>query len=84
MTGGVAGLLGADDYPRFHHYIVERDIPSYSYRGPVRLGVVLPDEDIHFYDVPPEFYVAPRNRYTVVDNEPVIVDHSRRVVEVID
>ena len=47
VTGGVAGLLGADDYPRFHHYIVEQDIPSYSYRGPVRVGVVLPDEDIH-------------------------------------
>ncbi|MGA3302898.1 MAG: DUF1236 domain-containing protein [Methylovirgula sp.] len=84
VTGGVAGLLGADDYPRFHRYIVEQDIPSYSYQGPVRVGVILPDEDIHYYDVPPEFHVAPGYQYTVIDNEPVIVDHSRRVVEVID
>jgi hypothetical protein len=84
VTGGVAGLLGAPDYPRFHHYIVEQNIPSYRYDGRVQVGVILPDEEITYYDVPPDFHVAPGYRYTVVDNEPVIVDHSRRVVEVIN
>lgn len=83
VTGGVAGLLGVNDYPRFHHYIVERDIPSYEYQGPVRVGVVLPEEDIEYYDIPPEYHVRPGYRFTVIDHEPVIVDHSRRVVEII-
>lgn len=84
VAGGVAGLLGADDYPRFHHYVVEQAIPSYDYRGPVRVGIILPDDGVSYYDVPPEYHVAPGYRYTVIDNEPVIVDRSHRVVEVID
>jgi hypothetical protein len=84
VTGGVAGLLGAGDYPRFHHYVVERHIPSYAYSGPVRVGVVLPEDGVTYYDVPPEYHVAPGYRYTVVDNEPVIVDRGYRVVEVIE
>jgi Protein of unknown function (DUF1236) len=83
VTGGVAGLLGADDYPTFHHYVVEEDVPSYHYEGAVRVGVVLPDEDVHYYEVPERFHVAPSYRYTVIDDEPVIVDHDHRIVEVI-
>lgn len=85
VAGGVAGLLGADDYPRFHHYVVEQRVPSYDYRdGPVRVGIVLPGDGPTYYDVPPEYHVAPGYRYTVVDNEPVLVDRSYRVVEVIN
>jgi hypothetical protein len=84
VAGGVAGLLGVDERPRFHHYVVERHLHSYDYQGPVRVGVILPEEGVTYYDVPPEYHVAPGYRYTVVDNEPVLVDSHYRVVEVID
>lgn len=84
VTGGVAGLLGVDERPRFHHYVEERHIRSYEYSGPVRVGVILPEAGVTYYDVPPEYHVAPGYRYTVVDNEPVLVDSHYRVVEVID
>ncbi|MGO9134692.1 MAG: DUF1236 domain-containing protein [Methylovirgula sp.] len=84
VTGGVAGLLGVDEGPRFHHYVVERHIRSYDYSGPVRVGVMLPQEGVIYYDVPPEYHVAPGYRYTAVDDQPVLVERSYRVVEVID
>lgn len=84
VVGGVAGLLGVDERPRFRSYVVERHIRSYDYPGRVAVGVVLPEEGITYYDVPPEYHVAPGYRYTVVDNEPVLVDRHYRVVEVID
>ena len=84
VTGGVAGLLGVNDYPRFHHYIVEQNVPSYEYDGDMRVGVVLPDGAIRYYPIPPDYHVRPGYRYTVIHHHPVIVDGSRRVVEVID
>jgi hypothetical protein len=83
-TGLVGGLTGANQ-PRFHHYVVEERVPSYAWREHPRVvvGDVLPAEGVTLYPVPPEYGVT-EYRYTVVDDEPVLVDPStRRIVEVV-
>ena len=57
VVGGVAGVLGVDARPRFHRYVVEEHRPSYRYEGDVRVGAVLPESGVTYYDVPPEYGV---------------------------
>lgn len=84
VVGGVAGILGVDQRPRFHRYVVEQHRPSYHYREEVRVGVVLPEEGVTYYEVPSE-YGARGYRYTVVNDRTVLVDpRTRRVVEVVE
>jgi uncharacterized protein DUF1236 len=83
-AGLVGGLTGANA-PRFRHYVVEEHIPSYVWPNHPRVvvGDVLPAQGVTLYPVPPEYGVT-TYEYTVVDNEPVLVDPStRRVVEII-
>jgi hypothetical protein len=84
VVGGVSGILGVDQRPRFRSYVVERHVPSYQYREDVRIGAVLPDDGVTYYDVPPE-YGARDYRYTVVNGRTVLVDpRTHRIVEVIE
>lgn len=84
VVGGVAGILGVDQRPRFHSYVVEQRHPSYRYREDVRVGAVLPDEGVTYYDVPPE-YGAREYRYTVVNGRTVLVEpRTRRIVEIVE
>jgi hypothetical protein len=84
VVGGVAGVLGVDERPRFHNYVVERHVPSYQYREDVRVGAVLPEEGVTYYDVPPEYGVRDY-RYTVVNSRTVLVDpRTHRIVEIVD
>jgi hypothetical protein len=84
VFGGVAGVLGVDQRPRFHSYVVEQHRPSYQYREDVRIGAVLPEQGVTYYDVPPE-YGARDYRYTVVNNRTVLVDpRTHRIVEVVE
>jgi Protein of unknown function (DUF1236) len=84
VVGGVSGILGVDQRPRFHHYVVEEHRPSYRYEEDVRVGAVLPEAGVTYYDVPPEYGVRDY-RYTVVNDRPVLVDpHTRRIVEVVE
>jgi hypothetical protein len=84
ITGGVAGVLGVDQRPRFRHYVVEHRHPSFHYREQVRVGAVLPEAGVTYYEVPAE-YGAPQYRYTVVNDTTVLVDpRTRRIVELID
>ncbi|OPH81838.1 DUF1236 domain-containing protein [Nitrobacter vulgaris] len=84
VTGGVAGVLGIDQRPRFRQYVVEQHHPSFHYREPVHVGVVLPDSGLTYYEVPAE-YGAPHYRYTVVNDQTVLVDpRTHSVVEIID
>ena len=58
--------------------------PSYQYREDVRIGAVLPEEGVTYYDVPPE-YGAREYRYTVVNGRTVLVEpRSRRIVEIVE
>jgi hypothetical protein len=66
VVGGVAGVLGIDERPRFRSYVVERRLPSYQYREDVRVGAVLPEEGVTYYEAPREYGVRDY-RYTVVN-----------------
>ncbi|WP_092117931.1 DUF1236 domain-containing protein [Bradyrhizobium erythrophlei] len=84
VVGGVAGILGVDQRPRFHSYVVEQRRPSYQYREDLRVGAVLPEEGVNYYDVPPE-YGAREYRYTVVNGRTVLVEpRTRRIVEIVE
>jgi Protein of unknown function (DUF1236) len=84
VVGGVNGVLGVDDRPRFRSYVVEQHRPSYQYNEDVRIGAVLPEAGVSYYDVPPE-YGARDYRYTVVNGRTVLVDpRTHRIVEVLE
>lgn len=83
VTGGVNGLLGIDQRPRFHDYVIKENRPSIVYQDDVAVGVVLPDAGVQYYDVPPEYGVT-KYRYTVLNNHVVLVDpNTRTIVEVV-
>jgi hypothetical protein len=83
-TGTVGGILGVDDRPRFREYAVRERRPSYRYSEELRVGAVLPEEGVTYYEVPAE-YRAPGYRYTYVNDRPVLVEpRTRRIVEIID
>jgi hypothetical protein len=83
-VGGVNGVLGIDQRPRFHSYVAERHYPSYHYNEDVRIGAVLPESGVTYYDVPPEYGVRDY-RYTIVNDHTVLVDpHTHRIVEVVE
>ena len=84
VVGGVNGVLGVDERPRFRSYVVEQRRPSYQYREDVRVGAVLPEEGVTYYDVPPEYGIRD-HRYTVVNGRTVLVEpRSRRIVEIVE
>ena len=84
VTGGVNGLLGINQRPRFHDYVLREHVPSYRYDQEVQVGVVLPPDGVEYYDVPVEYGVR-GYRYTVVNNEPVLVDpNTHQIVQIID
>src|SRR5215204_980530 len=83
-TGTVEGILGVDDRPRFREYVVRERRPSYVVKEEVRVGTVLPSRGVTYYEMPRE-YRARGYRYTVVNDQPVIVEpRTRRVVQIID
>ncbi len=84
-TGTVGGILGVDTRPRFRSYVQGRNISSYDYDGDLRVGAVLPSSGVTYYEVPAEYKVRDGYRYTVVNDQPVLVEtRTRRIVEVID
>ena len=84
VVGGVNGILGVDQRPRFRSYAVEQHRPSYRYNEDVRIGAVLPEQGVTYYDVPPEYGVH-EYRYTVVNDRTVLVDpRTHRIVEVVE
>lgn len=83
-TGTVGGVLGVDMRPRFRTYVESRRVPSYTYSDEVRVGAVLPAQGVTYYDIPSEYQVK-GYKYTVVNDEPVLVDpRTHRIVQVIE
>ena len=84
VTGGVGGLLGVDQRPRFHDYVAREHKPSYRSSDDVRIGVTLPSDGVQYYDVPPEYGVKGYS-YTVVNDRTVLVDpKTRQIVQILD
>lgn len=83
-VGTANGILGIDRRDRFRIYALAERRPSFAYASPVRVGSVLPEDGVVYYDVPAEF-ALPGYNYTIVNDHPVLVEpRTRRIVEVID
>jgi hypothetical protein len=84
-AGTVGGILGVEDRPRFREYVVREHQPSFRYQDEVRVGLVLPEQGVTLYAVPPEYHVRPDYRYAIVNDRPVIVEpRTRRIVEIVE
>jgi hypothetical protein len=84
VGGVVAGLMGVDQRPRFHEYVIQQHRVSNRYNQPVAVGDVLPGP-AQYYDIPPEFGEHGYYRYAIVNDRTVIVDPlTRVVVQVVD
>lgn len=83
VTGAIVGGIADQQQPEFRQYVVTQKVPSYTYKEEVRVGAVLPESGVTFYDVPAQYKVK-GYRYTVVNNTPVLVEpKSRKIVQVI-
>jgi hypothetical protein len=83
VTGTVGGILGIDDRPRFHEYVVHQHHTSYRY-GDLRVGAILPPDGVTYYDVPGEYHIQ-GYRYAYVNEHAVLVDpRTRQIVEIVD
>jgi hypothetical protein len=77
-------FIDVDQRPAFREYIVRERVPSYRVPGRVIVGGVLPEAGVRYYDVPPSFG-ASSYRYTVVNDQPVLVEpRTRRIVQVVE
>jgi len=84
LTRDPAGGTMISDEAAFRDYAMGQHMRSYRYSEPVVVGTVLPSRGIMYRQVPAE-YGAPGYRYTIVNDQPVIVEpRTRRVIEVID
>jgi hypothetical protein len=84
LAGPGVGIIPDDERPRFRQYIVEERVPSYTVETPVRVGTVLPESGVTYYDVPQQ-YGATSYRYTVLNDRTILVEpRTRRVMQVID
>jgi Protein of unknown function (DUF1236) len=84
VAGTVGGILGVEDQPRFRSYVIEQRVPSYRYDSDFRVGAVLPEDGVTYYDVPPGYHVQ-GYRYTYVNDHAVLVDpRTHRIVQIID
>jgi hypothetical protein len=84
VAGTVGGILGVDDRPRFRTYVVEQHVPSYRYDSDFRVGAVLPEQGVTYYEVPAEYHVT-GYRYTYVNDHAVLVDpRTRQIVQIVE
>ena len=84
VAGTIGGILGVEDRPRFREYVVRERHPSYRYDNDFRVGAMLPESGVIYYDVPAEYHVT-GYRYTYVNDHAVLVDpRTHRIVQIID
>ena len=55
VTGTVGGILGVEERPRFREYVVRERHPSYRYEHDFRVGAVLPQSGVTYYEIPGEY-----------------------------
>jgi hypothetical protein len=69
MVSMANGSPGVDRRARFLIYALGERRPSFAYVGPLRVGTILPEDGVIYYDVPTEF-ALPNYSYTVVNDHP--------------
>lgn len=85
VAGTVGGILGVEERPRFRTYVIEQRVPSYRYESDFRVGAVLPEQGVTYYEVPAEYHVTNGYRYTYVNDRAVLVDpRTRQIVQIIE
>jgi hypothetical protein len=88
-VGGVAGAalggaLSADESAKVKQYVVREKRPSVRVTERVTVGEELPSS-VELYSVPTDVGVRTEYRYTVVNDQTVLVDpNSRKIVQVIE
>jgi len=84
VGGAIVGGVADSTQPKFREYVVREHVPSYSYRGELDVGTILPeDRAVVLREVPAEYGVK-EYRYSVVNDRVVLVEpRSRRVVQII-
>ena len=84
VAGTIGGILGVEDRPRFREYVVRERHPSYRYDNDFRVGAMLPESGVTYYDVPADYHVT-GYRYAYVNDHAVLVDpRTHRIVQIID
>ena len=84
VTGTIGGILGVEDRPRFREYVIREHHPSYRYDSDFRVGAMLPESGVTYYDVPADYHVS-GYRYAYVNDHAVLVDpRTHRIVQIID
>jgi len=84
VAGTIGGILGVDDRPRFRTYVENERHPSYRYASEFRVGAVLPETGVAYYEVPADYHVT-GYRYAYVNDHAVLVDpRTRTIVQIID
>ncbi|MDP2410922.1 MAG: DUF1236 domain-containing protein [Pseudolabrys sp.] len=84
VGGTIGGILGVQERPRFREYVVRERVPSYRYEQELRVGTVLPESGVVYYEVPAEYNVT-GYRYTYINERPVLVDpRTRTVVQIVE
>src|SRR5688500_7541541 len=78
-VGAVAGGLTEANRPKFRQYVTTQKRPSYTYKEKVVVGAKLPSSGVTYYEVPAEYGVT-KYRYTIVNEEPVLVDPSTHTI----
>jgi len=83
-VGGPYIGIPSEQVTRFREYVVRERVPSYSVEVPIEVGTVLPEAGVTYYDVPQRYGETPY-RYTVINEQPVLVNpRTRRIMQVID
>ncbi|MBN8983128.1 MAG: DUF1236 domain-containing protein [Rhizobiales bacterium] len=83
-VGGPYVGIPREQVSRFREYIVRERVPSYVVDVPVAVGTVLPEAGVTYYDVPQQYGETPY-RYTVINEQPVLVNpRTRRIMQVVD
>src|SRR6202047_2090188 len=54
VAGGIGGLLGVDEGPRFHDYVIHEHHSTYRYREDPQVGTLVPHLGMVLYRVPRE------------------------------
>jgi hypothetical protein len=84
VAGTIGGILGVEDRPRFREYVIRERHPSYRYDNDFRVGAMLPESGVTYYDVPADYHIT-GYRYAYVNDHAVLVDpRTHRIVQIID
>ncbi|MGO4670760.1 DUF1236 domain-containing protein [Bosea sp. 2RAB26] len=83
VGGAIVGGIAAGQRTEFRTYVREQKVPSVAYKEKVVVGATLP-ETVTYREVPAR-YGKTEYRYTVINDQPVLVEpKTRKIVQIIE